>query len=355
MLVHQLEQLQIDSHQSLMDQCRIVGSLLVDKVTPRINTLCTLALNEQERHGLFVAQPSTHYLKCRFVLYSPETRQFTLTNMWPTGCSLQINSQLLFDTCPTPAAMIRPMASPLPLLDLTQLPLHPSGAAAATATAQYNVSFSAQRKATNVQWFVILFTLRKKPQDTILNELTRNSPSLLESTRRMLSTFDSEVACIDPITIRLRDPVSMGLISVPVRSRVCSHLQCFDFATHLEINTKARNPKWKCPTCSQDASVRLLVVDQWFQAVLDSRNAQGLQRCFQVLVKPGGETEFILEDEGDDDSEEEEAPSAAKRFQPATPPPVLPLPSTPAAAATSQLGVSRDQPILLLDDDDALF
>lgn len=361
LLVHQLEQLQIDSHQSLMDQCRIVGSLMVDKLVPRTNTLRTLALTEQERHGLFVAQPPTHHLKCRLVLYSAETRQLSLTNIWPAGCSLQINSQVLFDTNVTPAAMIRPVPSPLPLLDLMQLPqqLHPPGA----APSQYDVCFSAQRKAANVQWLVVLFTLRKRPQGEVLSELVRNSPGLSESTGRMLGTFDSEVACVDPVTIKLRDPVSMGLISIPVRSRVCSHLQCFDFATHLEINTKARNPKWKCPTCSKDASVRLLVVDQWFQSLLDSRNAQNMQRCFQVRVQPGKELEFIEDDEDEDDSEEEEeetvSRSAAKRFQPAVPSPVLPPPPAAAAAAataaTSRLGVSRDQPILLLDDDDDLF
>lgn len=347
-MISQIEALQLGSQQSMMDRCRVLGALIVDKISPRVNTVTTLAMDSTECQGVFSFKPATHQIKVRLVLFHMDTRQFSLPHIWPTGCTLRINAELIFDTCVTPASMMRPTASPLPAIDISHLP-----------SKQYSVQFSAHRKASNVNWYVVIFTMRKKPKELIQQELFARSPALEHSMRRMLAMFDSEVACIDPITLKLRDPVSMALMSIPVRSMHCQHLQCFDFFTFLEINSKSRSPKWKCPLCGQNAAVELLVVDRWFMALFQKRNLANRVNAFQVRISPpNGELEFI-DDEPDESSssDEEEDEPAAKRFQIAVSspsplhfrPPPLPQPTPP------RLGNTPDEAILLLDDDDDLF
>lgn len=67
-------------------------------------------------------------------------------------------------------------------------------------------------------------------------------------------------------TVQLRDPVSLTIIELPVRSRQCVHVQCFDFAVHMSINRV--RPIWKCPHCNGPARWEDLVVDAYFRGIL---------------------------------------------------------------------------------------
>jgi E3 SUMO-protein ligase PIAS1 len=58
----------------------------------------------------------------------------------------------------------------------------------------------------------------------------------------------------------LKDPVSYMRISVPCRSDICSHHQCFDAASFLQLQEQA--PTWTCPICNKVVSFEGLVVDQ---------------------------------------------------------------------------------------------
>lgn len=58
----------------------------------------------------------------------------------------------------------------------------------------------------------------------------------------------------------LKDPVSTLRISIPCRSTVCNHNQCFDAASFLQLQEQA--PTWICPVCNKTVSFEALVVDQ---------------------------------------------------------------------------------------------
>lgn len=59
----------------------------------------------------------------------------------------------------------------------------------------------------------------------------------------------------------LKDPVSYMRIAVPCRSDICSHHQCFDAASFLQLQEQA--PTWTCPICNKVVSFEGLVVDQY--------------------------------------------------------------------------------------------
>lgn len=70
---------------------------------------------------------------------------------------------------------------------------------------------------------------------------------------------DSEIVATSSI-MSLKCPLSTLRIQVPCRSIVCTHNQCFDAASFLELQKQA--PTWTCPVCSKSTSFESLQVDQ---------------------------------------------------------------------------------------------
>lgn len=57
-------------------------------------------------------------------------------------------------------------------------------------------------------------------------------------------------------------------MTTPCRASTCSHLQCFDASLYLLMNEK--KPTWNCPVCDKKAFYENLVIDGYFQQVLES-------------------------------------------------------------------------------------
>lgn len=80
----------------------------------------------------------------------------------------------------------------------------------------------------------------------------------------------------------LKDPVSTVRIKTPCRSTVCSHNQCFDADSFLQLQEQA--PTWICPICNKTISFEALAVDQYVEEILSKvRNAD------QVTIQANGE------------------------------------------------------------------
>ncbi|KAI7363258.1 hypothetical protein KC354_g6633 [Hortaea werneckii] len=89
----------------------------------------------------------------------------------------------------------------------------------------------------------------------------------------------------------LKDPISTVRISLPVRSTVCTHMQCFDGTMFLEMMEQA--PLWNCPICNKTVSFQSLCIDKYFQDIL--HNTPG--SIEKVDVEPNGEWKVIKEEE----------------------------------------------------------
>ena len=64
-------------------------------------------------------------------------------------------------------------------------------------------------------------------------------------------------------------PLGKMRMRVPCRPQTCGHLQCFDAATFLQMNE--RKPTWNCPVCDSKANYSDLLIDGYFQEVLESK------------------------------------------------------------------------------------
>lgn len=70
------------------------------------------------------------------------------------------------------------------------------------------------------------------------------------------------------LKVSLICPLGKMRMTTPCRASTCSHLQCFDASLYLLMNEK--KPTWNCPVCDKKAFYENLVIDGYFQQVLES-------------------------------------------------------------------------------------
>jgi E3 SUMO-protein ligase PIAS1 len=164
----------------------------------------------------------------------------------------------------------------------------------------------------------------------------------------------------------LKDPISTVRISTPCRSTVCTHNQCFDAASFLQLQEQA--PTWTCPICNKTISYEALAVDQYVEEILGKvRNAD------QVTIQPSGEWStdsdpspprrngYSAQDDSDDDelveiSDYRDRVTAIKSEAAPTPvslsTPPLPSRETSTAPRSNNKRPSEVVDLTLSDDDE---
>ena len=92
---------------------------------------------------------------------------------------------------------------------------------------------------------------------------------------------DPEVMTTSTV-MSLKCPLSTLRMSLPCRSSTCSHNQCFDATSFLQVQEQA--PQWSCPICNKTFPFDNLIVDQYVQDILHrvSSNVE------QVTIEPNG-------------------------------------------------------------------
>ncbi|KAI7854683.1 PINIT domain-containing protein [Circinella umbellata] len=74
---------------------------------------------------------------------------------------------------------------------------------------------------------------------------------------------------IDSETLSMKCPLGFTRIQTPIRSKTCSHAQCFEAFTFLKMNEQT--PTWTCPKCSRSInSYEDLFVDGYFRDLLET-------------------------------------------------------------------------------------
>ncbi|KAI9661596.1 MAG: SUMO ligase siz1 [Bathelium mastoideum] len=166
----------------------------------------------------------------------------------------------------------------------------------------------------------------------------------------------------------LKDPISTLRIQIPCRSTVCSHNQCFDVASFLQLQEQA--PTWTCPVCNKLISFEALVVDQYVQDILAHTSAD------QVTIEPNGNWSHgdsstiqssngrnLQNDDSDDDLiditdtriyqvKKEEPPSASSHSMVAHTPPLTSRDSSSAPHSSSNKRKRQEVIDLTLSDEE---
>lgn len=124
------------------------------------------------------------------------------------------------------------------------------------------------------------------------------------------------------LKITLKCPLSMALITLPVRGRTCEHLECFDYETYMSSRPRKhpREPpvgdSYRCPVCKGDTRPKELIVDGFLVQVLEE--AVRMEKLGKdgrdVVVEKDGKWEVVVEErtgargdgDGDSDTTDEE-------------------------------------------------
>ena len=106
----------------------------------------------------------------------------------------------------------------------------------------------------------------------------------------------------------LKCPLSTLRIDIPCRSTICTHNQCFDALSFLQLQEQA--PTWTCPVCNKIISFEALEVDQYVQRHVGISNQLTLSRYVndilrstpssvdQVTIEPNGLWSQVSPNEG---------------------------------------------------------
>ena len=60
--------------------------------------------------------------------------------------------------------------------------------------------------------------------------------------------------------LSLKCPLSYMRLVTPCRSLSCTHIQCFDATSYLQL--QEQGPQWVCPICNKSAPFEQLAVDE---------------------------------------------------------------------------------------------
>ncbi|KAF2004521.1 hypothetical protein P154DRAFT_519386 [Amniculicola lignicola CBS 123094] len=149
--------------------------------------------------------------------------------------------------------------------------------------AQYRNSFIVTYALTQKKFNLYIYLAKKQSVEDLTARIAKRNvitkQTVISEMRKRAS--DQEVV-VDSINMSLKDPISTLRITTPCRSNICSHNQCFDVESFLQLQEQA--PTWQCPICNKTISFEGLAVDQYVEEILENV-PKGTD---QVTIEPNG-------------------------------------------------------------------
>ncbi len=203
-------------------------------------------------------------IQLRFCQYSSDTGKEVLDEFPPSVC-VQINNKMatLPNPIPTNKPGVEPKRPPRPVA-ITQMcrlsPILPNNV---------NIKWAAE---FGKGWVVGIWLVMKLSSSDLLERLKKKGTRSTEFTRKLIVdklNDDDEVATTS-LKVSVSCPLGKMRMQVPCRPSKCNHLQCFDASLFLQMNE--RKPTWNCPVCDAKAPYDQLLIDGYFQEVLQSKD-----------------------------------------------------------------------------------
>ncbi|KAI9891323.1 MAG: SUMO ligase siz1 [Vezdaea aestivalis] len=122
------------------------------------------------------------------------------------------------------------------------------------------------------------------PVDELLENLKTGKRNI--SKARVINEMISKSEDVDIVAtstiMSLKCPLSTMRIQTPCRSTICTHNQCFDASSFLQLQQQA--PTWSCPICHKTISFEALQVDDYVSEILKSTPIN----IDQITIQPSG-------------------------------------------------------------------
>ncbi|OXV05952.1 hypothetical protein Egran_06280 [Elaphomyces granulatus] len=206
---------------------------------------------------------------------------------------------------------------------------------------------------TQKTFYVLVNLVQRHPVDELVAELkTRKIISKEQVIREMRSKAEDADIVATSSVMSLKCPLSTLRIQVPCRSVVCTHNQCFDASSFLQLQEQA--PTWTCPVCNKSTSFESLQTDQYVDNILCSTSTQ----TDSVTIEPNGDwhtpgngetpgTNGVTPNTDDDDLIEIKKPDLSPlkpEIPDDTPPQRTPASREPSAVSSSTRHSSSKRP-----------
>ncbi|MCJ1395256.1 SUMO ligase siz1 [Xylographa bjoerkii] len=172
---------------------------------------------------------------------------------------------------------------------------------------------------TNKKFYIVVNLVKQHAPEALVAKLKAGrSISKDQIIREMITrSQDGDIVTTSSI-MSLKCPLSTLRIDTPCRSTICTHNQCFDALSFLQLQEQA--PTWTCPVCNKVVSFQALQVDQYVNEILkytprsvDQVTVEPDGRWYQVTQKenPNRTTGTRSSSEEDDDIVEIQEPRLA--------------------------------------------
>ncbi|KAM0428239.1 hypothetical protein ACHAPT_007140 [Fusarium lateritium] len=137
---------------------------------------------------------------------------------------------------------------------------------------------------TNKKFYLVLNLCRVTTVDELVTRISTGKRIPIDSVKQELNAKaqDPDVVATSQV-LSLKCPLSYMRLSLPCRGLSCSHIQCFDATSYLQL--QEQGPQWQCPICSKSATFDQLAVDEYVRDIL-TRTSKNLE---SVTIEPDGE------------------------------------------------------------------
>ncbi|CAK9822377.1 E3 SUMO-protein ligase PIAS3 [Anthophora retusa] len=234
-------------------------------------------------------------IQMRFCLQETSCEQ---EDCFPPSIAVKVNGKLcpLPNPIPTNKPGVEPKRPPRPVNISPLVKLSP------TVANQIHVTWSADYGR---RYAIAIYLVRKLSSAELLSRLKNRGVRHSDYTRGLIKEklnedADSEIATTS-LRVSLACPLGKMRMCTPCRASTCSHLQCFDASLFLQMNE--RKPTWNCPVCDKAALYDNLVIDGYFQEVLNSKKLLPDVNEIQLL-QDGSWENLVLKKEKDKEKSE---------------------------------------------------
>ncbi|KAM0733082.1 E3 SUMO-protein ligase PIAS3 [Formica fusca] len=242
-------------------------------------------------------------VQMRFCLQETSCEQ---EDYFPPNIGVKVNGKVcpLPNPIPTNKPSVEPKRPPRPVNISPLVKLSP------TVGNEIRVTWSADYGR---RYAIAVYLVRKLTSAELLNRLKNRGPRHSDYTRGLIKEklnedADSEIATTS-LRVSLACPLGKMRMCTPCRASTCSHLQCFDASLFLQMNE--RKPTWNCPVCDKPALYDNLVIDGYFQEVLNSNKLMPDVNEIQLL-QDGSWENLVIKKEKDKEKTETKAPADSR-------------------------------------------
>ncbi|MCJ1472835.1 SUMO ligase siz1 [Lambiella insularis] len=153
-----------------------------------------------------------------------------------------------------------------------------------------NITYALTNK--DQKFYAVVNLVKQHPAEQLVAKLkTGRSISKEQVVREMITkSQDNDIVATSSI-MSLKCPLSTLRIDTPCRSTICTHNQCFDALSFLQL--QEQGPTWTCPVCNKTISFQALQVDQYVNDILRSTS----RSVDQVTMEPDGKWSQVVQKE----------------------------------------------------------